>query len=975
MTLEPAALVAASVGYLALLFGVAFLAERGLVPARVTQHPLVHALALGVYATSWSYFGSVGYASRHGFRYLAIYLGATLSCLLIPVLWRPLLRRTRELQLTSLADLFAFRYPGQATGTAVTLFLLAGALPYLALQVRAVVESARVLSPSASPGVLALGFCVTLIVFAVLFGARHVTPRERHEGLVLAIAFESLVKVVALVLVGVWAVATVFGGFGGLEAWLEAHPEALATLQAPAREASWAPLLVLSCAAAFLIPRQYHVAFTEAPEREALSTATWAFPLLLLLMNVAVPLLLWAGTALGLPGPADFHVLAVPASRGAPALALLAFLGGISASSAMVIVTTLALAPMCLTYLVLPLGYARARSNLYGWLLWARRAFIAAIILAGYGFYRLLDARASGLVDLGLVSFVAVAQFIPGLLGLLFWPRATRAGFLAGLLAGGGAWAGLLLPSLWATPGFELARARLSEALGFPTSEPWGLATFVSLTLNALAFVGLSLATRPSEEETEAARLCASEGPGLARGGVTAESPEEFRLQLEPVLGSEAARAEVASALTGLGLSWEERRPGELRRLRDRIERNLSGLLGPVVARMAVSEALRLDPEARTALADQLRFVEERLRDARGGKVPLEELERVRRYLRRILEDLPLGVCSLGPERDVVIWNAALERLSGLRAVDVQGLSLERLPAPWGELLSRFAAAPEADAELQTMLDGRERILRLHRSLLSPRAPDRGEGAVLLVEDLTERKAVDARLAHQDRLASVGRVAAGVAHEVGNPLTAIASLAQNLRHEDDLGAVRERVELILQQTKRIDAIVRTLVTFSHAGTSAGEARPFTRVPVRPLLEEAAQLARLARKGRDVKCEAVGGDGLEVRGDAQRLEQVLVNLLTNAIDASPPGGTVELVAEASTEQLHIRVEDRGHGIPPQLTRRIFEPFFTTKQPGEGTGLGLALAASIVREHGGLLAIDSRPGGGTTVKVSLPVARRE
>ncbi|MFE8601784.1 ATP-binding protein [Archangium violaceum] len=977
MTFELGTLVIASLAYLLVLFLIAYAAERGLIPSRITQHPLAYALALGVYATSWSYFGSVGYASQHGFRYLAIYLGATLSCLLVPVLWRPLLELTRRLQLTSLADLFAFRYPGQATGTAVTLVLLAGTLPYLALQVRAVVESARVLSPSASATTLGLGFCAITTVFSVLFGARYVTPRERHEGLALAIAFESLVKVVALVLVGAWAVASVFGGPGGLQSWLDAHPEALRAMQQPAREQSWAPMLVISCAAAFLIPRQYHVAFTESPERDTLSTATWAFPLLLLLMNVAVPLLLWAGLALGLPGPADFHMLAVPAARGAPALAMLAFLGGISASSAMVIVTTLAMAPMCLTHLVLPLGYARSPGNLYRRLLWARRVLIAAIILAGYGFYLLLDRRAAGLVDLGLVAFVGVAQFIPGLLGLLFWSRATRVGFLSGLAAGTTVWALLLVVPLWRGHGLPPWARALESLLGFAPGEPWSFVTFTSLTLNALAFVGLSLATRPSPEEAEAARLCAREAPSLAAGSVTAGSPDEFRRQLAPVLGPQAATAELDRALRELGLSEGERRPTELRRLRDQIERNLSGLLGPVLARLAVSEALQVDSRARTALAEQLRFVEERLRDARGMTGPVRELEAVRRYLQRILEELPVGACALGPDQDVVIWNEALERLSGLRSEEVRGQTLAHLPEPWGGLLAGFASGPDAGAETQVRLDGRERILRLHRSLATPsetprEEPEQLQGAVLLVEDLTERKAMDARLAHQDRLASVGRVAAGVAHEIGNPLTAITSVAQNLRYEEDPEEIRERVQLILQQARRIDAIVRALVTFSHAGVTGGSNVPVTRVPLAPLLTEAAQLSRLGRKDADVRCVSHCPEGLEVVGNTQRLEQVFVNLITNAIDASPRGGQVELFAEEAGEQVRLRVVDQGHGIPPELAQRIFEPFFTTKQPGEGTGLGLALVSSIVREHGGTLEVDSRPGASTTFTVTLPKA---
>lgn len=975
MTLGPGPLVIASVAYLGVLFLVAYAAERGRISARITQHPLTYALALGVYATSWSYFGSVGYAARHGFRYLGIYLGLTLACLLAPVLWRPLLRLTREQQLTSLADLLAFRYPGQVTGTAVTLFALAGSLPYLALQIRAVVESARLLSPAAAPALVGPGFCGVLIVFSLLFGARHPAPRERHEGLMLAIAFESGVKLLALLIVAGWCVVSVFGGLGGLDDWLTRHPEAVEALQRPARDASWAPLLVLSTIAAFLTPRQYHVAFTEAPERDGLATVAWAFPLLMLLINAAVPVLLWSGEALGLPWPADFHVLSVPITQGAPLLALIAFLGGVSAASAMVIVTTLALAPMCLTHLVLPLGTTRGRDDLYGWLLWARRVLIAAIILAGYGFYRLLNARTTGLVDLGLVSFVATAQFAPGVLGLLMWPKATRAGLLAGLLAGGATWALTLLAPLWEPPSLVAWTNQVSVNLGFSAEEPWGFATFTSLALNALCFVAVSLVTRQSVEEKEAARVCTRQAPGLAKGSVAASSPDEFRRQLEPVLGAQVAAAEVDRAREALELSPDERRPAELRRLRDGVERNLSGLIGPVLARLAVGEALRLDPGARTALADQLRFVEERLRDARDMRGPLRELEVVRRYLYRILEDLPLGVCAMGPDGEVVIWNAALEALSGVPMDSARGVPLARLPEPWGPLFAELARAPGGDDEVRVTVGGKQRLLRLHRSRLAPSDDTSGgeTGITFLVEDWTERKAVDARLAHQDRLASLGRVAAGVAHEIGNPLTAIASISQNLKYElEDPEAVRERVGLILQQCRRIDTIVRALVGFGHSGAVGGESRPFTRVAVGPLLAEAAQLARLSRKARDVACTHQSPDGLDVRGDAQRLEQVLVNLLTNAIDASPAGSRVDLTAEASGDQVRIQVEDRGHGVAPELSQRIFEPFFTTKQPGEGTGLGLTLVEGIVREHGGTLRIEARQDGGTRVTLSLPRA---
>ncbi len=177
MILDLPVLFGAAVAYLSLLFLIAYATDRGKLPDRLVRHPVVYVLSLGVYATSWSYYGSVGFAAEQGYQFLTIYLGVTLAFVLTPVLLQPILRLTREYQLTSLADLFAFRYRSQVAGILVTLFMLFGTLPYIALQIRAVTESLRVLTQEATPQVLALGFCLTLILFATLFGARHISPR------------------------------------------------------------------------------------------------------------------------------------------------------------------------------------------------------------------------------------------------------------------------------------------------------------------------------------------------------------------------------------------------------------------------------------------------------------------------------------------------------------------------------------------------------------------------------------------------------------------------------------------------------------------------------------------------------------------------------------------------------------------------------------------------------------------------------
>ena len=283
-----ATLVAFGLAYLALLYLIALAADRGWLPERLAVHPVTYALSLGVYATSWTYYGSVGLADRSGYAFLTIYLGLTGAFLLGPRLLAPILTLAREHQLTSVADLLAFRYGGRAAGVTVTLFLVIGILPYVSLQIRAVTESLRVLGGDVPPRLPALGFCLAITGFAILFGARHLSPREKHRGLVVAVAFESAVKLAALLVALFFVVTGVFGSPAGFAAWVQARPEAVAALYAPAREGAWTTFLVLSFAAAFLLPRQYHMTFVEAEHEGQLRTAYWLFPAYLLALNLPI---------------------------------------------------------------------------------------------------------------------------------------------------------------------------------------------------------------------------------------------------------------------------------------------------------------------------------------------------------------------------------------------------------------------------------------------------------------------------------------------------------------------------------------------------------------------------------------------------------------------------------------------------------------------------------------------------------------
>ncbi len=977
MIYKPEILFGIGIVYLLLLFLIAYATESGRIPERLLHNPLVYVLSLGVYATSWSYYGSVGFAKQQGFLFLTIYLGVTLVFLLSPLLLKPLLRLTRDYQLTSLADLFAFRYRSQSAGIIVTLFMLVGSLPYIALQIRAVTESLRVLTQESAHQTLALWFCVILIMFAVLFGARHTSPREKHHGLVAAIAFESFIKLVALLIVGLFALFGVFSGPEGLNQWLADNPQAVEALYTPMREGPWFTLMFLAFAAAFLLPRQFHMAFVENLSPRSLMTASWGFPLFLLLLNLAIPPILWAGQYLQLDMDADYYALGITLNQGPTWLPVIAFIGGLSAASAMVIVTTLALSSMSLNHLLLPASYPDPKVDLYRWLLWGRRFLIGVIIMSGFIFYRLLEHN-EGLVQLGLISFVAVAQFLPGIVGALYWPRATRLGFNLGLLGGIAVWTLTLLIPLLNNSGLLNSTLDLELLRTSSNLDHWEFATFWSLSINVVLFVSGSLLSRQSEEEEAAANACRSDAVIPLSGVVAARSPDQFIEGLAGIVGRSTARKEVHQALTDLGLPTSENRPAELRQLRERIERNLSGLVGPQMAHMIITQRLGMDSLAKTALADSMRYVEKRLEESRLELKGLAaDLDNLRRFHRQILLDLPLGVCTIDPEETIIIWNSAMETASGIKSRDAVGRYLSNLPQPWGDLLRGFALSQDEQIySMELEIGERTRWFNLHKAMIVDTSPDAKGGTgrtglVILLEDLTDLETLEAELAHSDRLASIGRLAAGVAHEIGNPVTGIASLAQNLRGENDPDVIDASVREILNQTQRISAIVRSLMNFSRGGSKRKSYQTF---PVAEVVDEAIRLVQLTPHGHRIKFSSNCPKDLQIHGDRQGLSQVLVNLFTNASDASKPGDRVELIAMQKGDHAHLEILDQGDGIPENELEYIFEPFYTTKPAGEGTGLGLAMAYKIILDHEGSIDVDSEPGIGTRVIIDLPMRKK-
>ena len=974
MTYDLGVLFATGVGYLGILFLIAYYSDRKVIPTKWIDHPVTYSLSLGVYASSWTYYGSVGFAESNGFLFLTIYLGVTLAFILSPVLLKPLLRLTREHQLTSLADVFSFRYRSQLAGIMVTLFMLVGSLPYIALQIRAVTESLSILTQQATPDILALGFCLTLMLFAILFGARHASPREKHRGLVAAVAFESLIKLIALICIGLYAVYFIFDGPGHLSQWLEINPDAVTALYQPEQQQSWLTLILLSFSAAFLLPRQFHMIFTENLNEKSLDTASWLFPLFLLALNLFIPVILWAGNFIQLQTNPDTYVLGITLNSDESWLPLLAFLGGISAASAMVIISSIALANMCLNHLILPVAFPRSDQDLHSWIIWGKRILIALVIMAGYAFYALLQQR-QGLVQQGLLSFVAVAQFLPGIVGVLYWKQATRPAFIAGLFTGITAWVITLLIPLLHSSGLIDTDFSIAQTIAGSGMDKWTFSTLVSLSLNFGVFILVSIYSRQTTGEIEAARSCCADSLLPLAGIVSAKSAFEFENILSGILGESSAKHEVQQALADLKMSPYEKHPTELRRLRERIEKNLSGLIGPQLSHAIINSHLQLDPNAKTALADSIKYVEQRLENSQTLLDGLSsELKNLHRYHRNILIDLPLGVCVISHNQQINIWNMAMEKMSLVKNTHVVGKHIDQLPDPWRQVLIIFLkSADNHQYHLEVQTAEESRWFNLHKaSIIEPNVQtgliqENMPGTVILFEDLTDLENLESELAHSDRLASIGRLAAGVAHEIGNPITGIASLAQNLEYEEDPEEISSAAHSILEQTSRINSIIRSLMNFSR---SSEDKSLNVETPLCEIIDDALNLVRLSHKHKQIEFELECNRSFSIKGDRQRLSQVFVNLLTNAIDASRQGGKISISGQQDEKCIHIAISDQGIGIPDDIKDSLFEPFVTSKPTGQGTGLGLALAYKTVRDHNGDIEIESKKESGTRVIVKLP-----
>jgi Na+/proline symporter/signal transduction histidine kinase len=608
-------LAAICLGYVVFLFAVAFAAERAAAAGRTAwlRSPWVYTLSLSIYCTAWTFYGAVGYAARSGLEFLTIYLGPTL--VMVGWWWglNRLVHIGRTQRITSIADLISSRYgKSNLLAAAVTVLAVVGTTPYIALQLQSVTLSVAAFAQTdpaapapAAPSVTATWVAVGLAVFTVIFGTRNLDANERHHGVVMAIAVEAVVKLFALLAVGAFVVWGLAGGAGGIVERIQASPELAAWRIDGAR---WAGLTFLAAAAFLCLPRMFQVMVVELEDERHLRTASWAFPLYVFLISLfVVPIAVVGLEALPAGANPDLFVLTVPLAFGQEALALLAFLGGFSAATSMVIVAAIALSTMVSNHIVMPIwlrlgrGGATVSGDVRHVVLLARRLSIAGVVFLGYLYYRLSGGGAA-LAAIGLIAFAGIVQVLPAMIGGLFWRGATRMGALAGIAAGFALWlytlflpsfgADVVLPAaLMAEGPFGIAWLRPYGLFGIEGLDPLIHSVLWSLSINTVLFLGVSLASFPGPlERLQGAQFVSALGaPGGARswqGG--AVQSEDLMMMAQRILGPAEAQAlfRREAARQGLDGYLPEATPEFL----DALERELAGSIGAAAAHAMIAQ-------------------------------------------------------------------------------------------------------------------------------------------------------------------------------------------------------------------------------------------------------------------------------------------------------------------------------------------------------------------------------------------------
>lgn len=998
--------------YMAILFAIAFYGDRRRAPLPPRMRAWVYSLSLAVYCTSWTFFGAVGQAAGELWSFLPIYLGPIIVLLFAPWVLEKMVIISKQENITSIADFIAARYgKSQSLAVAVALICLVGVLPYIALQLKGIVLGVNLLigaSPSLKGQDTALIVSLILAVFTVLFGTRNLDVTEHHRGMVLAIAFESLVKLLAFLAVGAFVTWGLYDGFGDLWSQARQTPE---LNEFWAHTVSWPSMLVqtgLAMAAIVCLPRQFHVSVVENNDPSDLRLARWVFPAYLVLAALFVVPIALAGQ-LHLPQGVlpDSFVISLPLAEAHPALAMLAFIGGASAATGMVIVASVALSTMISNDMLLPLLLRRQSTErpfeaFRHWMLSARRVSILIILLLAYVCYRLLGTNAS-LATIGQLSFAAIAQLGPAMFGALVWKQANRRGVFAGLGAGSLVWFySLVLPLVaggmrWSLDSFPL----LPELLYYPVGieiDPLTRGVLLSLAANWAIFALVSWFSRTRvSEHWQAGRFIGLDTGAKPSGrNLLAVQVADLMALAARFVGEERARQSFVR------FSYQQDKPFNPSQNADtewiaHTERLLAGVLGASSTRavvraaiegrdMQVEDVVRIVDEASEVLQFNRALLQGAIENITQGISVVDQNLRLVAWNHRYLElfEYPDGLIGVGrPIADIIRYNAerglcgpgeveshVTRRLHWMRQGNAH--TSERL-FPNGRVIELIGNPMPGGGFVMSFTDitafrQAERALKEANEGLEQRVIERTLELSQLNQALGEAKA-NAEAAN----ASKTRFLAAVSHDLMQPLNAARLFSAALSHQQD-ALPREACELV----RHLDSSLRSaedLITdlLDISRLESGRITPERHVfPLGQLFDALGAEFKVLAQEQGVDFRLVSSQQ-RIDSDPRLLRRVLQNFLTNAFRYAK--GHVLLGARREGQNLRLEVWDRGPGIPEDKRKVIFEEFKRLDshqtRAEKGLGLGLAIADGLCRVLDHRLEVRSWPGKGSVFSVSVPL----
>jgi Na+/proline symporter/CheY-like chemotaxis protein len=990
--------------------------------------PLIYALGLAVYCTTWTYYGSVGIASKSWLDFVPIYVGP----LLVFTFGRRLISRIAALakaqNIVSVADFVSARY-GKANKAAALVAMIAvlGIVPYIALQLKAISETLMLavfapqqFAPARAPAVLTLGVALLLALFAMAFGTRRVDAREHQDGLMLAIAVESLVKLFAFLVVGFFVVFVMFDGPIDLARKASAVPGVEAMLAARPNPAMFLTETLLSAFAVLMLPRQFHVTIVENRNARDIRTAAWLFPLYLVAINIFVVPLAIAGHATFAEGviDRDMTVLGLPLNAGARAVTLLTMIGGLSAAAAMVIVSSIALSIMVSNDLVMPLLLRARRLESAGAgdfgavVLLARRGAILIMLCLAFGYSR--AAGAAALSSIGLLSFSAVAQIAPAFLGGLLWRRANARGAIAGLVAGAALWAYCLLAPSFAEFSpliahfvadgpFSVAMLRPENLFGAGL-PPLVNGVVFSLAANVIAFVLFSLTRQSSAIERLQANAFVGRAPGPAAHAFrlwrASATIGELEATIARFLGAARARRALESFQADRGRAFDSAADADAPLVRH-AEHLLASAIGASSSRLALSLLFR--------------------RRAMSGRAALQLIDEAsaaiqsnRDLLQHALDQAPQGVTVFDRNLALAAWNRAFGELFDLPQEQLRlGVGLDEIVRfnawrgaygpghPEDFVANRLESLINDEKPFRLRLQHSRRVIEIR----SARLPDGGvvttytdvtptveaEEALAATNELLEQRVrertedlvrLNGELARATSLAEAAslsktRFLAAASHDILQPLNAARLYATSLRDHGERASPAEQADLARNVDASLEAVEEILgALLDISRLDAGGTRPdLEDVAIGDVLRQLEiEFAPVAR-AKGLKLTFVASTAI-VRSDRRLLSRLLQNLISNAIKYTARG-RVLVGCRVRGDSLRIEVRDTGIGIAEPHQRIIFEEFERLDEGARiapGLGLGLSIVERLARVLGHSIDLRSAPQMGSAFVVATPFVGR-